>query len=352
MHSTEKISVIIPVYNAEKYLEKSVRSVIEQTYGNLEIICVNDGSTDGSAEILSRLQAEDPKVVVVDKANGGLGDARNAGLAVATSEWISFLDSDDFLCADAFESISAVFPENPDLICFGTRIVTEDGSEPSLSDRKYYAVRFSGNVEINDSVIQKTDGSVCNKMFRKSILDSNGIRFARIYYEDFVFTMQYFFCIRQAYYFKDKFYNYLRHSGSIMTTTFVRTPRAIDHLRGIGYLFAFVVDKGLHKSHEIMLSHIFVSYYWLSVKYSVQEKQEEIVGCAAEIYDKYDFLRQHVSRKLVNRTVCYEMKSRRHLVSGLLQILFCARREYFHYRQYKVVRLFNLIVYKKLIPEA
>ena len=89
-----------------------------------------------------------------------------------------------------------------------------------------------------------------------------------------------------------------------------------------------------------------------AVKYSVQEKQEEIVGCAAEIYDKYDFLRQHVSRKLVNRTVCYEMKSRRHLVSGLLQILFCARREYFHYRQYKVVRLFNLIVYKKLIPEA
>ena len=121
MVGSERISVIIPVYNTEKYLEKSVRSVMDQTYGNLEIICVNDGSTDGSAGILRRLQQEDPRIVIVEKENGGLGDARNAGLGRATSEWVSFLDSDDTLRTDTYEIISGAFGEEPDLICFGIK---------------------------------------------------------------------------------------------------------------------------------------------------------------------------------------------------------------------------------------
>ena len=76
-----KISVIVPVYNTEKYVEATVRSLMNQTYRNIEIICVNDGSTDGSLEILERLQKEDDRIVVLTKKNGGLGDTRNYGIA-------------------------------------------------------------------------------------------------------------------------------------------------------------------------------------------------------------------------------------------------------------------------------
>ena len=97
------ISVIIPIYNVEKYLEKCIQSIINQTYRNLEIILVDDGSTDSSGEIADKYKKLDNRVKVIHKINGGLSDARNKGCEIATGEYISFIDSDDYIDLNMYE---------------------------------------------------------------------------------------------------------------------------------------------------------------------------------------------------------------------------------------------------------
>ena len=348
---SEKISVIIPVYNTEKYVEKAVRSVMDQTYRNLEIICVNDGSSDSSGKILHRLQQEDPRIIIIEKENGGLGDARNAGLAKATSEWISFLDSDDAIQPTMYEKISIAFPYNPDIIVFGIRITHEEGAIAPANDKKYYSIKYSGAVEINDTVIKDTDVSVANKLFRKSILNKYDIHFEKIYYEDFPFTLQYFFCIHKAYYFKDKLYNYLRRSGSIMAETFNSTPKAIDHIRAVDYLYSFLTKQNLLTPHELLLSRFFTNCFWLSIRYIIPDKRQDVIDLADSIYGKYSFLHNYLVRKEQNGTILYGRIGKKHLPTVMLEALFSVKKEHIDYKPYKIVRLFNIIIYKKPIKD-
>ena len=99
------ISVIIPIYNVEKYLTKCIESVINQTYKNLEIILVNDGSTDNSKEIIDKYSSIDSRIKVINKKNGGLSDARNVGIELAKGEYITFLDSDDWIELNMYEKL-------------------------------------------------------------------------------------------------------------------------------------------------------------------------------------------------------------------------------------------------------
>lgn len=97
------ISVIVPSYNVELYLERCVQSLVSQTYTDLEIILVDDGSTDGTGELCDKLARRDHRIKVIHKENGGLSDARNAGIKIATGEYYSFIDGDDFIEADTYE---------------------------------------------------------------------------------------------------------------------------------------------------------------------------------------------------------------------------------------------------------
>ncbi len=101
----ELISIIVPVYNVEQYLEKCVKSIIRQTYKNIEIILIDDGATDSSGKICDKLKLKDNRIKVIHKENGGLSDARNAGLKVAKGEYIGFVDSDDYIKEDMFETL-------------------------------------------------------------------------------------------------------------------------------------------------------------------------------------------------------------------------------------------------------
>ena len=101
----EKISVIVPVYNVETYLEKCVESILKQTYTNLEILLVNDGSTDRSGELCDQLAQRDQRIRVIHKENGGLSDARNRGIEEASFDLIGFIDSDDYIDEDMYETL-------------------------------------------------------------------------------------------------------------------------------------------------------------------------------------------------------------------------------------------------------
>ena len=105
MNCNGKVSVVVPVYNVESYLEKCMDSIVGQTYSNLEIILVNDRSTDGSCEICEKYAGRDGRIKLISKKNGGLSDARNAGLDAASGEYLFFVDSDDFLELNAISEL-------------------------------------------------------------------------------------------------------------------------------------------------------------------------------------------------------------------------------------------------------
>ena len=116
----DKISVIVPVYNTDKYLDKCLESIIHQTYQNLEIICVDDGSTDGSAAILHKYADTDNRIIVISQNNQGIAYARDTGLQAATGDWITYVDSDDWLSPDMYKKMIRYGEQNPaDILACG-----------------------------------------------------------------------------------------------------------------------------------------------------------------------------------------------------------------------------------------
>lgn len=341
------ISVIIPVYNTEKYLEASVRSVMDQTYRNIEIICVNDGSTDSSLEILDRLEKEDDRIKVISKENGGLGDTRNCGIRHSSSEWLVFLDSDDTLRSDTIELVAEAISHDPDMIHFGIEMVMEDGSDPNKRDIKYYSIAHEGLVEITDSIILKSDVSAANKAFRKSVIDRYGLKFEKIHYEDFPFVVQYMSVISKVFYIKEKLYNYLRRAGSIMSDTFNKSPRAIDHLYAYSFVLEFLKKNGILEEHRRMMVKFFMACYTFVIRYSSVEMLPEVVDYATGLYEANYFLYRKLERKIENGTVVFMLKKKKKMASRILQKIFSMRYEYIDYNLYKVIRIFGLIVYKE-----
>ena len=161
-----KISVIIPVYNVEKCLNRCVDSVLSQKYTDLEVILVDDGSPDNSPKVCDEYAKLDTRVKVVHKNNGGLSDARNFGLNEATGEYVSFLDSDDY------------FLQNFSWAC-----------EVVKNNQKYDVITFGDGIDKFGEVIYPI--SACMKFFRLDFLNSNNIRFTRgIYHEDVPFSLE------------------------------------------------------------------------------------------------------------------------------------------------------------------
>ncbi len=128
-----KVSVVIPVYNAQQFLDETLTSLRRQNLEDIEVLCVDDGSTDQSREILTAVAAEDPRFRVLEKTNGGVGSARNLGLASATGEYLSFIDSDDVVSEDYLEQLYAsTSPEKPDIVVTGNVLeYWPDGSKNS-----------------------------------------------------------------------------------------------------------------------------------------------------------------------------------------------------------------------------
>ena len=125
----ELISVIVPIYKVEKYLEQCVDSIIAQTYQNLQIVLVDDGSPDRCGEICDRYASENKNIVVIHKKNGGLSDARNAGIQAASGAWLAFIDSDDFIDPDMMETLYNLAVSNQAKMAWCAVREVEEGAE-------------------------------------------------------------------------------------------------------------------------------------------------------------------------------------------------------------------------------
>lgn len=185
----EKISIIVPIYNAEKWLEKCVNSIIEQSYSNIEILLMNDGSTDKSLEICKKFENIDNRIRVIDKENEGVSKTRNLGIEKATGQYIKFVDSDDWLEKNTCEElIKTIKEEKTDLVICGLNIYKNNKllRTPHLEKRI---------VEIKKSIkefeyIYKVFASPCNKLYRKDKIVEN-FRVDLDIGEDLLFNIKY-----------------------------------------------------------------------------------------------------------------------------------------------------------------
>ncbi|MPM51096.1 hypothetical protein SDC9_97842 [bioreactor metagenome] len=269
--------VIIPVYNVSEYLRDCLDSVINQTFGDIEIICVNDGSTDDSPKILDEYVQKDKRVKRVNKSNGGQSSARNAGLKIAKGKYIGFVDSDDFIEPDTIEC-AVNNMGGADIVIYGTNIFGDAMMDRREDDEEYYRIKFSGYVELDDHIRNNTDVSVWNKLYRKDIIDRYEISFPEgIFYEDYAFCWMYFFCCMNAYYSTDKKYNYRRREGSTMDKTFEGSFKAADHLSSLEMVFDFALKNGMNEKYSGNFIPMFLNCFWFAYSNSDSKNRKKVL---------------------------------------------------------------------------
>ena len=216
------ISVIIPVYNAEKYLETCVSCVLAQTYGALEILLIDDGSTDGSGALCDAFAARDARVRVIHRNNGGASAARNAGLRTATGDYVFFLDSDDSIVPEALEKLLANAKQNDSEIVFFDAYTAEEETGKRSGDNYAHKERYLPG-RGKDLMLRMTKNrdfhmGICLHFFKRSLLDINKLVFKEgIVYEDFLFTCQAYCFANRVSYVPEYLYCRLYHTNSVMT---------------------------------------------------------------------------------------------------------------------------------------
>ena len=208
------ISVIVPVYNVQDYVERCVRSLMNQTYQNLEIILIDDGSTDGSLAVCEKLKEEDVRIKLVSQANQGIGAVRNLGLSLAQGTYLGFVDSDDWIDSDMYESLSKLMVmHQADVVCCShyreeekrTNVVGESRSILEFSRKEAFEALRQGRFVLN---------FLWDKLFRRELFD--GITFPeKRKFEDLIVSPQWLFKADKVVYLPQPKYHYSVRSGSL-----------------------------------------------------------------------------------------------------------------------------------------
>lgn len=192
------ISIIVPVYNAEKTLNRCVDSILSQTFNNFELLLINDGSTDRSGELCDEYAAKDKRVKVFHKKNGGVSSARNVGLDNAKGEWITFCDSDDFVYPNWLKNYIDKISDGIDLIC--QAFECDKSLVHEFKDKRIFGITYKGCIQDGVLLLYKNDilGYLWVKLFKRSIIESYKLRFDTRYnyQEDQEFCFRYFCYIK------------------------------------------------------------------------------------------------------------------------------------------------------------
>lgn len=262
------ISVIVPSYNVAPYLQRCVDSLIGQTYSDLEIILVDDGSTDDTGILCDRIAEGDSRIKVIHKENGGLSDARNAGIDIATGEFYSFIDGDDFIEPDTYEVMMKEM-ENPRVsIVAGGFIVTDvqGNNRISMSPERQHLTKEEAFMDLLGGKNYITQSS-CNKLFRSSLFEK--IRYKKgILNEDMEILPRLLDVSNDVVLLNKAVYHYIKKPGSITTADYsMERYRAIEVERDI-----YLLCKNKYPKLQP-----YASFYELK---SLYEMLCNLVGCA------------------------------------------------------------------------
>lgn len=343
-----KVSIIVPVYNVEKYLERCINSLKSQTLEDIEIILVDDSSTDSSLEICNAAAMEDSRIKVIHKANEGAGKARNAALEIAMGEYIGFVDSDDFVGEDMFEILCAKAEKyNSDLVMSGVLFV--DGnmfSQEGECVRKNYFdkdTHFETDEDLKklrmgivgatpeDADDSKYGMSIWKNLFRHEIIKKNSITFEserEMLSEDALFMIDFISCIGKATGINEAFYNYCRNEDSISKS--YKKDRFEKSL-----VFVAEVEKRFKKDTDQKEYQIYIDRFWQAMCR---------VLCSQEIMYAKDNNIKYIDLKKRLKAVCTHSLTVRALKAYPIGTLPLKQRVFAYGIKYRLYFLLKVLV--------
>jgi len=248
-----KISIIVPVYNVEKYIHRCIDSILHQTFKDFELILVDDGSLDNSGKICDEYAKEDDRIKVIHKENGGLSDARNVGLDIAQGEYIAFVDSDDWIEKDMY----SILYEN----------IRKYNADISICKmRKIFDSTVDNNITTNNCIILNNEEAfdclfnnkyyashACDKLYKKSLFD--GIRYpVGKLYEDMFTTYRLFEKANKVVFSDYIGYNYFQRKDGIVNSKF--RPEKLDYIRAFNGIFDLGYSKYPKSINSITISYV------------------------------------------------------------------------------------------------
>lgn len=262
-----KVSVIVPFYNVEGYIEKCLETLVNQTLQDIEIILVNDGSKDRSVNIVKKFQSSYPeKIVYLEKENGGLSDARNYAIPHAKGEYIAFLDSDDYVEKDMYQKMyELAVKENSDMV------ECDFYWEYPNKTRKDVGEIYHGSNEM----IEKIRVVAWNKLIKKEILEDTKIQFPKGYrYEDVEFTYKLIPYIKNVSFLKEACIHYIQREGSISNSQNERTKEIFDVLE---HVLQYYKEIDIYEKYKTELEYIYIRYAFCSSLRRISKIQDETV---------------------------------------------------------------------------
>lgn len=249
-----KVSVIVPVYNVERYVEKCLETLVEQTLEEIEIIVVNDGSTDNSKQIVEKIREKFPeKIVYVEKENGGLSDARNYGIPYAKGEYIAFLDSDDYAEKDMYQKMYELAQkEQSDMVECDFYWEYPDKQKIDIG------VLYQGKKEM----LEKVRVVAWNKLIKREILEKAKVEFPKGYrYEDVSFTYKLIPYLEKVSFLKEPCVHYIQREGSISNSQNERNREIFEVLDGV---IDDYKQKGIYEDYQTELEYVYSRYAFCS----------------------------------------------------------------------------------------
>lgn len=315
-----KVSVIVPVYGVEKYIDKCLNCLVNQTLEDIEVIVVNDGTKDNSQKIIDKYVKKYPnKVKSFIKENGGQGSARNYGLKKATGEYIGYVDSDDYVEFDMYEKLYNKAKENNlDIVICGNYNVSEDYKSKKI-DLEF--IKYNDN-KLNALLGKK---AVWNKIYKKNIVENLEFR-SKVWYEDFDFSIKATCNAKKIDYINEPLYDYLIREGSTMNNSNIeRNLEIIDAFNEI------IKDKKYKKYYDILeflaVDHIYISAVVrvINAKADKQKKLEVINKLIDYMNNNFDNFRnnKYIETLSRNRKVIYNLINKKRY--GLVKLIFVVK---------------------------
>ena len=275
-----KISVIVPVYNVEKYIGKCLDSLVNQTLKDIEVIVVNDGSPDDSQKIIDKYAAKYKNVKSYIKKNGGISDARNYGLKYAKGEYIAFVDSDDYVDNTMMEKLyNKAIEGSYDVVECNLHMVDE--RDRLIKDVYHTLSKNINSLDGKKEYMLDMYTSVWNKIYKKSLFDY-GIRFKKgVWFEDVEFLYKLIPFVKTIGFVNENLYYYVQHDGSITKTFDNRLFCYVDNWNGV---VEFYKENNLYDEYYNELEYSYVRYLYASfLRQSLNYKDKKMYDKTVEM---------------------------------------------------------------------
>lgn len=288
-----KISIIIPIYNSEEYIERCLKSLITQTFPSIEIICIDDGSTDSSLVTIQKYANKDNRIKVISQKNAGPAQARNTGLKSVTAPYLMFCDSDDWyeptMCEIMYNKINTM---NQDIVLCNTHIIEKDlNNYRTQKDIDYCQLHIFGEYKLTHADKMNINVVLWNKIFKMSLINQYNITFPNGYeHDDDAFVYQYLTLVNRAFGLKEKLYNYLLRENSIMgmTLSIKRKKSIFDFIGAYEHIVIFLVKHNLLPKNTWIISIICQVIWHELCKLNDLEKKDFIASfncCVLSLID-------------------------------------------------------------------